>query len=300
MKKRIALVLVIILALCCVLIGCQKDDNIIRISTTTSVNDSGLLTYLQPIFEKETGYTLKIASAGTGVAIKSAQMGNADLILVHAKGQEETFIASGFARKVEGYSAERLPFMYNFFVLAGNKADPLAVKGKTAKEAFQLIMANNALFVSRGDNSGTHSAEKKIWKTILTDGKDEPTFENYSKANAGMGTCLTQANEKSGYVFTDKSTYLSFKKNPEGDKLANLDILVEQSEEMKNTYSLIAVNQDAKFVNESNVEVKGLTFNTKGADDFIKWMTKESTYKLINEYGQAQYNERLFFTLDIK
>ena len=133
---------------------------IIRLSTTTSVNDSGLLDYLLPTFESQYGYEVDVASAGTGKAIAAATMGNADVILVHSKTQEEKFIADGYAKKVDGYNSERLTFMYNYFVLVGPVADPAkCAEAGSVKEAFARIAEGKFAFVSRGDQSGTHTKE---------------------------------------------------------------------------------------------------------------------------------------------
>ena len=138
------------------------ENPVIRISTTTSVNDSGLMAYLQPVFEKDTGYKLEITSAGTGAAIEKARKGDADLLLVHAKASEEEFIN-------EGFGEVRVPFMYNFFVIVGPEGDPAGVKGSaTAAEAFKKIADSGSTFVSRGDDSGTHKAELKSGTWSLT------------------------------------------------------------------------------------------------------------------------------------
>ena len=130
----------------------------IRLSTTTSVNDSGLLPYLQPYFEADSGYKLEITSAGTGAAIEKGKTGDADCLLVHAKSQEEAFVA-------DGYSDARVPFMYNYFVIIGPASDPAGVaKCTTAAEAFKAIAESKAPFISRGDKSGTNTAELNIWK----------------------------------------------------------------------------------------------------------------------------------------
>lgn len=194
------------------------DTKTIRLSTTTSVNDSGLLGYLLPFFEDEYGYTVEVVSAGTGKAIANAKAGNADLLLVHSKKQEEAFIEDGFASKLEGYDSERLTFMYNFFVLVGPKSDPIGVAdAASAKEAFEKICTNEYSFVSRGDNSGTHTKEISLWPEDLgiTAEADsvEPYTSWYTYSNAGMGVCLTMANETESYILSDKATFLTFKAN---------------------------------------------------------------------------------------
>ena len=190
----------------------------IRISTTTSVNDSGLLGYLLPIFEDEYGYEVEVFSAGTGKAIANAKDGNADLILVHAKAQEEEFVADGFARVVEGMDTERLSFLYNYFVLCGPSADPAGVADcDNVLDAFAAIADGEYKFISRGDMSGTHTKELSLWPEELGITEDPATFEYYSdwyiSSNAGMGVCLTMAEEEGAYVLSDKATFLTFRAN---------------------------------------------------------------------------------------
>ena len=193
----------------------------IRISTTTSVNDSGLLGYLLPIFEDEYGYEVEVFSAGTGKAIANAKDGNADLILVHAKAQEEEFVADGFARVVEGMDTERLSFLYNYFVLCGPSADPAGVADcDNVLDAFAAIADGEYKFISRGDMSGTHTKELSLWPKELGITEDPATFEDYSdwyiSSNAGMGVCLTMAEEEGAYGLSDKATFLTYRAN-DGD-----------------------------------------------------------------------------------
>ena len=194
------------------------ETSTIRLSTTTSVNDSGLLGYLLPIFEDKYGYTVEVTSAGTGKAIANAKMGNADLLLVHSKKQEEAFIEEGFARTVDGQDAERLAFMYNYFVLCGPSEDPAAVQEcADVKEAFAAIADGKFPFVSRGDKSGTHTKELSLWPEELGITEEPESFEAYqdwyTSANAGMGVCLTMANEQDAYILSDKATFLTFRAN---------------------------------------------------------------------------------------
>ncbi len=250
-----------------------QDNTVIRLSTTTSVNDSGLLPYLLPTFEAESGYTVEVQSAGTGAAIQKAIDGNADVILVHAKASEETFIN-------DGYGVERLPFMFNYFVIVGPKDDPAGVSGSAdAAEAFAKIREAGAKFVSRGDESGTHKAELKIWGE--GNEPDPETDSWYISAGQGMGACLTMASEQQAYCLTDKATFLSML-----DSL-DLDIVLAEGEDMKNTYSLIAVNPD---------KIDGL--NTAGAQAFIDWMLGEEASALIAQYGVEEYGSALFTLID--
>ncbi len=194
------------------------ETGTIRLSTTTSVNDSGLLGSLLPVFEQEYGYTVEVASAGTGKAIAAAKMGNADLILVHSKTQEEDFVAGGFAKVLEGYDAERLTFMYNYFVLVGPKDDPAGCAGAgSVKDAFRLIADGKYRFISRGDLSGTHTKEVSLWPAGLGITTEADSVKNYTDwytySNAGMGVCLTMANEMNAYILSDKATFLTFRAN---------------------------------------------------------------------------------------
>ena len=187
----------------------------IRLSTTTSVNDSGLLDYLLPAFESKYGYEVEVSAAGTGKAIAAATMGNADVILVHSKTQEEQFITDGYAKMVSGYDTERLTFMYNYFVLVGPVSDPAkCAEAGSVKEAFARIAEGKFPFVSRGDGSGTHTKEVSLWPEslgITTDAASVAAYsEWYLSSNAGMGVCLTMANEMDGYILSDKATFLAF------------------------------------------------------------------------------------------
>ena len=247
-------------------------NQVIRLSTTTSVNDSGLLPYLLPTFEAKTGYKVEVQSAGTGAAIQKAIDGNADVILVHAKASEEEFIAGG-------YGVERLPFMYNYFVIVGPKDDPAGVKDSAdAATAFAKIKESESKFVSRGDESGTHKAELKIWG----EEKPDPAADSwYISAGQGMGACLTMASEQQAYCLTDKATFLSMK-----DTL-DLDIVLAEGDDMKNTYSLIAVNPE---------KIDGL--NTEGAQAFIDWMLSDEASALIAKYGEQEYGAALFYLIE--
>ena len=195
-----------------------EETKAIRLSTTTSVKDSGLWGVLEPAFEEKYGYELDIASAGTGKAIQAAKDGNADLILVHSKKQEEAFIEAGFGRVVEGFEAERISFLYNYFVLCGPSADPAgAASAASVKEAFAAIAAGKFTFVSRGDKSGTHTKEISLWPADLaiTDAAESfaPYTEWYISANTGMGACLVMAEQMGAYILTDKATFLTFVAN---------------------------------------------------------------------------------------
>ena len=195
-----------------------EETKTIRLSTTTSVKDSGLLGYLLPKFESAYGYKVEVQSAGTGKAIAAAKAGNADLLLVHSKSQEEAFIADGFARVVPGFEAERTSFIYNYYVLCGPSADPAGVaSAASVKDAFAAIAEGKYAFVSRGDASGTHTKELALWPADLGIAKEAESFADYTEwyvsANTGMGACLVMAEEMGAYILTDKATFLTFVAN---------------------------------------------------------------------------------------
>lgn len=194
-----------------------EETQIIRLSTTTSVNDSGLLAYLLPVFEDEYGYSVEVFSAGTGKSIANAKSGNADVILVHSKSQEEEFVDAGYSYVMDGQDAERLTYMYNYFVLCGPSEDPAKVaEADSVMDAFAAIAAGEFPFVSRGDNSGTHTKEVSLWPEDLGITTEAESIENYSwytYSNAGMGVCLTMAEETGAYILSDKATYLTFYSN---------------------------------------------------------------------------------------
>lgn len=277
MKKLLALSLALVMVLCFAACGGNETPDgpanpVIRMSTTTSVNDSGLLPYLLPAFEKATGYTVEVQSAGTGAAIQKAVDGNADLILVHSKASEETFVA-------DGYGVERIPFMYNYFVVVGPADDPAGIKDSAnAAEAFGKIAAAEAKFISRGDDSGTHKAELKIWGENVPDAATESWYIN---AGQGMGACLTMASEQGAYCLTDKATFLSNKAD------LDLEIILSEGDDMKNTYSLIECNPE---------KLDGI--NTEGAKALIEWLTGDEASALIAKYGEEQYGQALFYLIE--
>ena len=202
----------------CEIAPATEENKVIRLSTTTSVNDSGLLGTLLPVFEEKYGYTVEVQSAGTGKAIAAAESGNADLILVHAKAKEEEFVEKGFARIVNEFDAERISFLYNYFVLCGPSEDPAKVADcETAADAFKAIADGKFQFVSRGDGSGTHTKELSLWPEELGITEEAESFADYTdwyvSANAGMGACLVMAEEMHAYILTDKATYLTFYNN---------------------------------------------------------------------------------------
>lgn len=252
--------------------ACQKpiENPVIRMSTTTSVNDSGLMAYLQPEFEKATGYSLEITSAGTGAAIEKGVKGDADILLVHSKSQEEEFINVGF-------DEVRIPFMYNYYVIVGPAGDPAGVKNTTkAEDAFKAIFDAGAPFITRGDKSGTNTKELALWKAAGVEPEGQAWYVNIG---SGMGTALTAANEQLAYTLSDKATFLAHEND--------LEILLETADDMMNTYSMIAIGPK-RFADT----------NAAGAKAFIDWMQSDAARKLVAEYGVAEYGQALFYNLD--
>jgi tungstate transport system substrate-binding protein len=219
--------------LLCTLIGhtpAIAQDRSIVVASTTSTQDSGLFGYLLPLFKPRTGIEVKVIAQGTGQALDTARRGDADVVFVHAKSQEEKFLA-------EGFGVKRFDVMYNDFVLIGPKGDPAGVKGKDIETALKTIQAKAAPFVSRGDKSGTHSAELALWKQA---GIDIAATKGpwYREIGQGMGAALNTAGAMNGYVLSDRGTWLSFKNR--GD----LEIVVEGDKRLFNQYGVMLVNPE--------------------------------------------------------
>src|SRR5450755_4683774 len=189
------------------------QDKSIVVASTTSTQDSGLFEYLLPLYKQKTGVTVKVVSQGTGQALDTARRGDADVVFVHAKSQEEKFLA-------EGFGVKRFDVMYNDFVLIGPKSDPAGVKASDIETALKSIQAKAAPFVSRGDKSGTHSAELALWKLAGID-LESAKGSWYREIGQGMGAALNIASAMDAYVLSDRGTWISF-----GNR-AGLDIVVE-------------------------------------------------------------------------
>jgi tungstate transport system substrate-binding protein len=204
----------------------QAQNERFRISTTTSVENSGLLDVLLPAFEAETNVRTDVIAVGTGKALKLGEDGDVDMVLVHSPKDEEIFIQKGFG-------IDRRPLMKNDFIILGDKSDPAGIKkAKTAAEAFYMISEKSSSFISRGDESGTHKMEKKIWsKAGIT-----PNGKWYKEVGQGMGAVLIMANDNRSYTISDRGTYLSMKSK------IDLDILFSGDSTLFNYYSVIAVN----------------------------------------------------------
>jgi tungstate transport system substrate-binding protein len=248
------------------------------VATTTSLYDTGLLDYLQPMFEKQTGDKLKITSQGTGKAIELAKRGDADILLVHDPASEMQFMENGTG-------LNRRTFADNYFIIVGPPSDPAGIKGLTPEAAFAKIRAdgkNNTAgvaFVSRGDGSGTHSAEKRIWANDkLNYAKDvQGSGKWYIEAGKGMGETLQMASEKGAYTITDEGTYLAYK-----GKL-KLDPIVTQGDSLLNVYSVMSVYNAKQPVEKINA-----------ANDFVNFLIAPDTQAAIAAYGKDKYNKSLF------
>jgi tungstate transport system substrate-binding protein len=245
-----------------------KQKNII-LATTTSTQDTGLLDVLIPIFEKQTGYFVKTIAVGSGQAMAMGQKGEADVLLVHSPDAEKKFIA-------EDFGVNRRLVMHNDFIIVGSGADQAKIKNvKSATQAFKLIASAEALFISRGDNSGTHSQEKKLWKTV---GINPEGQKWYQQTGLGMGQTLNVAAEKKGYTLADRGTYLAMKKN------LGMDILVEGDAALLNIYHVIEVNV-----------AKWPKVNAAGAKAFADFMLAKKTQNIIKSFGVDKYGSPLFF-----
>jgi tungstate transport system substrate-binding protein len=206
----------------------RAEDQSIVVASTTSTQDSGLFGYLLPIVKQRTGVDVKVLAQGTGQALDTARRGDADVVFVHAKSAEEKFLA-------EGFGVKRYPVMYNDFVIVGPKEDPAGVKGTDVLTALQTIRAKAASFVSRGDHSGTHIAELKLWKEAGIDiGHDRGSW--YKEIGQGLGAALNMASASSAYVLSDRGTWLAFQNR--GD----LTVLVEGDKRLFNQYGVMLVN----------------------------------------------------------
>jgi tungstate transport system substrate-binding protein len=248
------------------------------LATTTSLYDTGLLNYLEPKFESLYNVDLLITSQGTGKAIELAKRGDADVLLVHSPAQEMTFLK-------EGYGMNRRTFAYNYFMIVGPATDPAGIKGKTPEEAFKAILAQgkagngSIMFVSRGDASGTHTAEQGIWKKAGYDyAKEVQKSGNwYIEAGKGMGETLQMAGEKGAYTFTDEGTFLAYAGK------TNLVPIVEKGTSLMNLYSVMTVYA-------GKPQPQKITL----ANNFVNWLISPETLTDIGNYGKDKYGKGLF------
>ena len=245
--------------------GAYAAESIVMASTT-STEQSGLFSHLLPKFTQDTGIEVKVVAQGTGQALDMGRRGDADVLFVHDQVAEEKFVA-------EGYGVKRHPVMYNDFVLIGPASDPAGVKGKSIVEALRELASGNAGFVSRGDKSGTHSAELRYWKEA---GVADKQGSGYKACGCGMGPALNIASSENAYVLSDRGTWLNFKNRGE------LAILVEGDEKLFNQYGVMVVNPD------KHPHVKAAE-----AQKFVDWVISDDGQDAIASYKIG--GEQLFF-----
>lgn len=238
------------------------------LATTTSTQDSGLLDELIPVFEKETGYVVKTIAVGSGQAIAMGKRGEADVLLVHSPEAEKALVA-------DGAGIHRRIVMHNDFILVGPPADPAGTAKRTAQESLQRIAATKSLFLSRGDNSGTHAQELKLWKAAAISVEGQAW---YQQTGQGMGQTLAIAAEKKAYTLSDRGTYLALRKK------LGLAILHEGDPSLQNVYHVIEVNPE-RFPK----------VNAAGGRAFADFMVSKGVQKRIKEFGIATYGSPLFF-----
>ncbi len=236
------------------------QDKSIVVASTTSTRDSGLFDHILPLFKAANGIDVKVVALGTGQALDTGRRGDADVVLVHARAQEEKFVA-------EGFGVKRFPVMYNDFVLVGPESDPARIKGMTdVAEALRTIKAKAAPFISRGDRSGTHIAELDLWQAAAIDiGKEKGGW--YKEIGQGMGAALNMASAADAYVLADRGTWLSFKNR--GD----LAILVAGDKRLFNQYGVTLVNP------QKHPQVK-----KELGQAFIDWLVSPAGQKAIADY----------------
>ena len=266
--RRLTFVFVaLILAVAPAALAQAPASRTVILSTTTSTQDSGLLDVLVPLFEKNTGYSVKTISVGTGQALALAARGEADVTLCHAPALEKKYVA-------EGKMQDRRLVMYNDFLLVGPEADPAKIKGDTSVlDALKKVAAAGARFVSRGDKSGTHILEQRLWKEAGV----TPAAPWYIESGQGMGATLGLANDRQAYTLTDRATLLAFSKR------VDLKAMVEHDKLLLNVYSVMEVNP-----------ANGPKVNTAGGKAFAAFMLAPETQAVIKTFGLDKYGEALF------
>ena len=278
MKKLLSALLIVMM--CLALFACGTDEpagndgaaepkGTLLMATTTSTDNTGLLDYLAPIFAEDTGWTLEWSSVGTGEALAMGQNGDVDIVLVHSKASEEEFVANG-------YGVERVPVMYNDFVIVGPEAED--TYGDDVEACLRAVADGQLPFVSRGDDSGTDKKEKKLWPAYEIDPAQNP---NYIESGQGMGATITMADEQQAYCLTDRGTWLANKMN--ADLEIELNIVCQGAKDLLNQYGVIAVNPE--MYEDTNIEA---------ANAFIEWICSEEIQNLIGQFGVEEYGQALF------
>ncbi len=238
------------------------EEPVLRMATTTSTDNTGLLDYLAPVFQHDTGIELQWVAVGTGKALALGKNCDVDILMVHAPSAELKFVNGG-------YGTDRREIMYNDFVIIGPRSDPAGIKGKSVDDALNRILKKGVIFASRGDDSGTNKKEISLWEAA---GLGIPDRQNwYIQTGQGMLATITIAEERDAYTLTDRGTYIKYEVNNSGDP--PLIILVEGNEGLKNQYSVIAVNQE-----------KCPSVRYGYALKFIEWITSDKTQKLIGNF----------------
>lgn len=269
MKRCVILFLSITLVLCAVSVSALER---LKVSSTTSTDNSGLFGALNPPFEKRFHCRVDVIAVGTGKALKIGAAGDVDVVFVHAREAEDTFIADGFG-------VNRRDVMYNDFIIIGAKEDPAGIKGfKDAKKALAAVAGKGALFISRGDDSGTHKKEKLLWKNAGV----IPTGKWYAEAGQGMGAVIQIANEKKAYALADRGTYLAYSEN------VDLVILCEGDKDLFNPYGIMAVNP-ARFAHVDYVLAMA----------YIGWVTSHEGQAVIRRFGVEKFGQPLFIPLAV-
>jgi tungstate transport system substrate-binding protein len=265
MKTLMKSVLAIVFVLFCI-VGFTGQavaaDDVLRMATTTSTDNTGLLDYLAPIFQADTGIELQWVSVGTGKALALGKNCDVDVLLVHAPASEKVFVE-------EGSGIDRTELMFNDFVFIGPTSDAAGIKGKSVKEALNIIVSNKSPFASRGDNSGTHKKEQEVWKDAGITIPDKDSW--YIQTGQGMLNTINIAAERDAYTMTDRGTYIKYESNWKGNP--PLVILVEGDSSLRNQYSAIAVNPE-----------RCTNVNYDRAKKFIGWMASAKAQKLIGDF----------------
>jgi len=279
--KRLALRVLLPAALILVAAGAlaaPPKAGLLRLATTTSTADSGLLDFILPDFQKKYNCSVDVVAVGTGQSLELGRRGDADVVLVHSRPGEDKFVADGFAR-------ERFDVMYNDFIVVGPKEDPARIRGLSlGKDAFRAIMDSGQPFASRGDKSGTHTKELSVWASLgVTPGA---SMKWYNSLGQGMGEVLLFANDQKAYTLADRGTYLAMV-----DKLPGLEILVggrnlaeNKDKILLNPYGVLAVSPD-KYP-QTNFEL---------AMKFVAWICSVDTQKMIAGFGADRFGQPLFY-----
>lgn len=250
------------MVVCLLPVSSPAQEKVLMMATTTSTDNTGLLDYLAPKFKEATGIELKWTATGTGKALKLGENCDVDILMVHAPPAEKKFVCHGFG-------VDRREIMYNDFVIIGSTADPAGIKGKSIKDALQTIMSKQAVFVSRGDDSGTHKKELSLWKAA-----DLPIPEKqnwYVQTGQGMLATINIAAERNGYTMTDRGTYIKYEDNLKGNP--PLKILVQGEAVLLNQYSVIAIN--TTHCPKANYDM---------AKQFIEWIAGAEAQQLIKDF----------------